>query len=385
MTVLTKPLSQVDATMFEKILRPFASLIKKNSNSLSVPVLDGAFKPNNLLEEAEVLVERAGLEDLAVNDKGQLFAACGSAVFAVSSDGEMSKLASFDQDVTALAVLNDNSMVVALGDKVITGVGTSSERITKEADGIRFVAVTALSVQKDGQVLVTDGSDKYPSSDWRRDLMSKNRKGRLIRLNPKTGKAQVLASGLAYAFGAYNTKENGILVSESWTHSISQVSTQGKSSTIIEHLPGYPCRFAACDDGGFWLTLFCSRTQLVEFVLKENDYRQEMMKTIPPEYWIAPSYGSGTDFLEPLQGGGVKQMGYLKPWAPPRSYGLLVRFGSDLTPEFSLHSRVGGKHHGICAAVQVKDTLYLLSKGAGRILKLSVAATRATLSGEDIE
>jgi hypothetical protein len=37
-----------------------------------------------------------------------------------------------------------------------------------------------------------------------------------------------------------------------------------------------------------------------------------------------------------------------------------------------MHSRVGGKHHGIVSVAQDGDDLYVLSKGSGRILKLSV-------------
>ncbi len=46
--------------------------------------------------------------------------------------------------------------------------------------------------------------------------------------------------------------------------------------------------------GGFWLSFFAVRTHLVEFVLREDDFRQEMMKTIPnPAYWISPALASG--------------------------------------------------------------------------------------------
>ena len=48
-----------------------------------------------------------------------------------------------------------------------------------------------------------------------------------------------------------------------------------------------------------------------------------------------------------------------------------------------MHSRVGGRNHGICAAAQVGNTLYALSKGSGRILKMSIPETRAALFGED--
>lgn len=350
--------------MFDALLNPFSALKKKSQNSLSVPIFDGAFKPNTLLDDADVLAERTGLEDLVASEQGKIFAACGMEVVELGTDGKLVQVGQFVQKVTALAILKDNSLVVALGDKVITGFGTDRERVTEQVGGARFVAVTALFVQADGKVLITDGSDKHPVSEWPRDLMSKNSKGRVARLDPETGETELLASGLAYAYGACETTTNGTLVSESWSHSISRIS-QGKEKTVIDRLPGYPSRFAASSDGGFWLTLFCSRTQLVEFVLKENDYRQEMMRTIAPEYWISPSYGSGADFLEPLQGGGVKQMGVLKPWAPPRSYGLLTHFNADLAPDFSLHSRVGGVNHGICAAAQVGDALYVLSKGAG--------------------
>lgn len=369
--------------MFDSLLSPFSALKKKGKNDLSVPIFDGAFRPNTLLDDAEVMAEHAGLEDLVANEQGKIFAACGPEIFELGSDRKLLQVAQFDQKVTALAIQKDNSLVVALGDKVITGFGTDRERVIEQVGGARLVAVTALFAKANGNVLVTDGSDQYPVADWPHDLMSKNSKGRVVSLDPETGDAELLASGLAYAYGACETAANGTLVSESWSHSISRVS-EGKARTVIDRLPGYPCRFAPSSEDGFWLTLFCSRTQLVEFVLKENDYRQEMMRTIAPDYWISPSYGSGADFLEPLQGGGVKQMGVLKPWAPPRSYGLLVRFNADLTPDFSLHSRVGGINHGICAAAQVGDSLYVLSKGAGRILRLSIGSTRATLSGEEM-
>jgi hypothetical protein len=44
---------------------------------------------------------------------------------------------------------------------------------------------------------------------------------------------------------------------------------------------------------------------------------------------------------------------------------------------------VGGHNHGICAAAQIGDTIYALSKGSGRIVQMSISATRATLFGKD--
>ena len=367
--------------MFNALLKTLASLGHRSDSSLSIPVFDGAFKPNNLLDKAKVFAEQPDLSDLAITGEGQLLVASGARVLALNDAGDATELATFDQPVTALCVLRDNRIVVGLGDKVVIGVGTQTEKTIDRADGKPMIAVTALYPQPDGGILVCDASDQFGCDDWAWDLMSKNRSGRLIRLDADTGVGRVLASRLAYAFGAYDDGKNGPLVSESWAHRVSQVT----GGHALDRLPGYPCRFAPSGDGGFWLTLFCSRTQLVEFVLKETDYRQEMMKTIAPKYWVAPSFGSGTDYLEPTQSGGVKQMGILKPWAPPRSYGLVVRFGADMSPLFSLHSRVGGLHHGITAVAELGDTLFVLSKGAGRILKVSVSETRATLFGGDAQ
>ena len=53
------------------------------------------------------------------------------------------------------------------------------------------------------------------------------------------------------------------------------------------------------------------------------------MAEIDPEYWIAPKLKSGQSFLEPMQGAHIKTMGVIKPWAPPRSYGLVIRLTRD--------------------------------------------------------
>ncbi len=119
--------------------------------------------------------------------------------------------------------------------------------------------------------------------------------------------------------------------------------------------------------------MFAARTQLIEFVLREPVLRRRMLAEVDPAYWIAPALNSGQSFLEPLQGAGVKQMGQLKPWAPPRSYGLVVRLDPKGLPLFSLHSRVGGIHHGIVAAAECGDRLYVLSRGSGRLLVLPLA------------
>ena len=69
-----------------------------------------------------------------------------------------------------------------------------------------------------------------------------------------------------------------------------------------------------------------------------------------------------------MQWGGLKALGIQKPWAPPRSYGLLVRINDEGDVVHSRHSRVGGQYHGITSACQTAQGLVIVSKGSGRVL-----------------
>lgn len=363
--------------MFNAVTSSISSIFNRRGSSLSVPILDGALKPNNLLEDAPVIVEREGLEDIVVGPDGKVYVACGNEVMTLAKDGKLRSFARYDEPITALAVMADGSRATGLGTSVVIEGGDADRAVIHNAEGRALNAVSALHATPDGSLLICDASASRPYAEWTYDLMEKGRSGRLLICDRSGRSPQSLASGLGYAFGALVDAQGRALVSESWRHQVVRVGESGGMEVAVPALAGYPARMAKAEGGGFWLTLFACRTQLVEFVLQENDYRREMMRTIEPRYWVAPALSSGVDFREPLQSGGVKQMGILKPWAPPRSYGLVVRLNDDFIPIYSLHSRVGGRNHGIVAIAQNGDDLYVLSKGAGRILHLSVAAIEA--------
>ena len=73
-----------------------------------------------------------------------------------------------------------------------------------------------------------------------------------------------------------------------------------------------------------------------------------------------------------MQGAHLKTMGVVKPWAPPRSYGLVIRLDGSFKPMFSLHSRVDGFNHGIVSAVESGGWLYMIAKGPRRVLRLPI-------------
>lgn len=351
-------------------------LLGRGDASITVPVFDGALKSNRLIEDADVVATFESPEDLA-GDGESLFVADGPRVLRV--DGRQpTEVARFEATVSALACLGDGSFAVAVDGREVRLVGGAhAGRRWDGAEGRRFTAVTAIAVAPGGRLLVTDGSRVEPYARWKHDLMSLGASGRVVELAPDDGAARELAGGLRYAFGTCAVNSEA-WVSESWRHRVVKVGAS--SRPVTDALPGYPSRMAAATGGDVWLTCFAPRTQLVEFVLREPRYRRRMMAEIDPAYWIAPSLSSGHTFLEPMQGAQLKVMGVVKPWAPPRSYGLVIRLTDAGLVRYSLHSRFDGRHHGIVAAVERDGALYLLAKGARRLLRVDIAAAERSLS-----
>lgn len=349
---------------------PIASFRGRGEASITVPTLDGAFRPNDLLETADLFAEHAGADTIVVAN-GQLLLSAGPAVLQITSGG--SKIvASFDSEVTALGA-DDTVIAVGLASGGVRIIGGKHDgTYINEVNGKSLTCPTALLLE--GSVLtIAEGSDRTPPTQWSRDLLERNARGRVVRVDLNSKEQKTLASKVAYANGLVKTSAGDLIISQSWQHCLSPVTNLQETGSPCHNLPGYPSRISAADDGGYWLTVFGMRTQLIEFVLREDQYRKRMLDTVAPEHWVAPSLVSQTNFLDPLQQGAVKKLGILKPWAPPRSYGLVVKLDPDFHPLFSLHSRVGGLRHGVTSAVELDGILYVVSKGAGQVVAVDLA------------
>lgn len=354
-------------------VRDFANrFLGRGDATITVPSFDGALKPNQKLESAETLLTCEAPEDLAV-DGSNLFIADGQRLMCLSG-GSASEVRSFEQPISALCALPDGGLAVALGGREVRVYASpSAEQPSVTFSDAAFNAVNALALAHDNTLIATDGSTTCGIDDWARDLLELNRTGRVFKLDPGSKSVTRLAQGFGYAFGACAHGKEAVLVSESWRHRLVLVAPGASPKVVLGHLPVYPSRLSKASSGGYWLTAFTARTQLVEFVLREPGYRRRMMAEIDPAYWVAPRLRSGRSFKEPMQGAHIKTMGVIKPWAPPRSYGLVIRLDADGRPLYSLHSRVDGINHGVVAAIEMGDDLVLIAKGPGRVLRLPLA------------
>ena len=330
--------------------------------SITMPPMDGALRPNDLLDSASPIQETPAPDCLAVTSRGVVVSS-GHALFALGrSDG--APVASLDAEISALAGLPDGGAAVGLVDGRIAFVGGERDGKVIPA-GRETRCITALAPGGGGALLVANGSGANAPGAWKRDLMEKNASGSVWRIALSDGGRQQLAGDLAYPYGLIEEADS-VVVSESWRSALTRlVPGGGRREAVLENLPAYPSRLSRGPDNAIWLALFAPRSQLIEFVLSEDRYRRRMIGEIDPDLWVAPCLRSGRSPLEPTQQGGVKQLGVLKPWSPNRSYGLVARLDHGYRPTASFHSRAHGRRHGVTSCLAMDGRLLFCAKGDG--------------------
>lgn len=365
-------------SLMQKIARSVDAVLGRGEAAVTVPPMDGALQPNQALENARELIKVRAPDNLVNTGTGILFSS-GEDVFSLNwSTGATTRRKHFDAPVSALAALPGEAWAAGLTNGEIRIVGGPTDgAVFTNVGNYRCHCPTALLAAPDGTLLVAEGSSVHRPQHWKHDLMSKGESGSVWRLNLAKDAATCLAARLAYPNALAFHSDGSVIVSESWRHRLLKLAPAGGSTVVLSGLPGYPARLAPATDGGYWLAVFAPRSQLIEFVLREDQFLSRMMAEIAEEHWVAPALSSGGDFREPLQGGAIKSMGVLKPWAPARSYGLLVKLDDRLFPAASFHSRADGHRHGITSSVEVDGQILITSKGGDAILSTpSVWLTR---------
>ncbi|MFC5738804.1 SMP-30/gluconolactonase/LRE family protein [Sinirhodobacter huangdaonensis] len=357
-------------------------LFHPNRDPHAVPVLDGAFSPNRLLEQAQpVSPVLEGADDFLV------LKAEGAPGFLVSvpeglvrlADGERSLFAATEAAAGAMAPRKEGGLFVALEGRGVLALDAAGRVLWQAAQvaGRPLRAVSALATGPDGRLYAADASQTHSVSDWKTDLMQAGApSGRIVALDPATGAGEELATGLAWPAGVCVSADGGQLwFSEAWTHRLWSLDLVGGTRRLItRNFTGYPGRIVA-QGAGFWISFFALRTELTEFVLSERAFCERMMAEVPRDLWIGPALNSRMAHLAPTQLGGIKKLGIEKAWAPPRSYGLAALFDAQGEGVASWHSRVGGPFHGITALRSTGGRVFALSKGEGVIVELPQTET----------
>ena len=346
----------------------------------TVPPMDGPLRPNSKLDAAPVLLDLADVDNLVVCGQ-RIVCSVGREIHTLAPTAgdsgyglSISRSRNMDKPVTSMAAGADLLAVAVEGEgiRIESPDGASSELIAIET--LNAHCVTAMAFADRSTLLVAVGSDRNPAHGWKRDLMTKTAAGSIWRIDIGTHTAVSIASGLAFPSGIIVSNDR-VFVSEAWRHRVLSMGVDGSRQQIaLGSLPAYPGRIAPASEGGFWLAMFAPRNPLVEFVLKEDEYRARMIETIDPDYWIAPALATGRSFLEPIQGGARKKLNMLKPWSPTWSTGLVVRCDKEMAMVRNYQSRADGDVHGVTSLCEVGDQLLVGARGSGKIVAIQELA-----------
>ncbi|WP_420965849.1 SMP-30/gluconolactonase/LRE family protein [Bradyrhizobium sp. B120] len=343
-----------------------------------IPVLDGAFSPNQRLDGARRLgaeIERP--DDIAFGQDGALYVSTGNSILRCTGDDfdKRAVLATLEGPVGGLASTPDGRLlacVSGVGLVALSPVGKIVAKLESVA-GERIACALSVTVAPDGAIYLTDGSRTNQADLWLTDLMqNRGPSGRLIACDASLGGASVRADKLAWPLGVVASSDgNEVWVAESWAHRLTAFPRAGgERRVIVKNYTGYPARLGRGADGEVWMAFLALRTQLTEFVLRERAFCKEMMRTVPSELWIGPVLDGRLNPREPTQIGRIKKLGIQKPWAPPRSYGLVARLDAKGMAVETLHSRVDGRVHGVTAVRPIGSRVLAVSKGRDCLVEL---------------
>lgn len=339
----------------------------------SVPPMDGAFTPNSLIEQGEMLLRRDDLVDALPLEDGRLVVAHGGGIEVVDLETRASTTIPLPGRATALAV-SGSTLCVGVAGRGVAWLSLDDLPAGAEVapGSTELKAVTALGFDGDGRLWVANGSREHSNAEWQRDLLLGGSTGYAGYFADDRSAFQLVADGLAWPAGIACADDGRIVVAESWKHRLVVVGN-GPPEILLTDLPGYPGAITV-SEGTLLLAVFAPRTRIVDFVMREPDYLRRMLEELEPQAWVAPMLRTTRHPIEQVQGGQLLVVGKIKPWAPSRSFGLLVELAPDWTPVASYHSRSDGTRHGITRGWRQAGLRYAVSAGTGEIICIETKA-----------
>lgn len=341
----------------------------------SIPPMERGLRPNNLLDTAEVLLDPGAFEpdDLVLPGTGGIWFSSGTGVYELK-DGAVRNVAELDGRVGALAH-RGTDVVAAVEGRGLVSVNESGAVDDLSADDALSRCVTDLTVLPEGSLLASVGSTEYGADGWARALVHRDRSGRLVRLGG--GRAEVVADRLAWPSGVASDPDGNVMLSLSLHHRIETRkvdSLKRVDRVVLGNLPLYPGRVRHTENG-WWIAAPYVRNRITALLLDEPELLSEMVATINQDEWFIPRLRSENPYTDPLQMGQLRTLGVVKPWAPPRSYGLAFRLDNDGRIAESFHSRVDGKCHGITGVVADGDRVIVAAQGFRSLLAIEEGST----------
>ena len=257
-----------------------------------IPVLDGAFSPNQRLDEARATRQRdraarrhgvrAGRRALRVERRHDLALHRSGLCRArrVRSPAGFGRRASPGRPTAACSLAS-----LASGLCALSSGGEIARHGWKRRAGEPIACPASVTVADDGTIYATEGSRANAPELWLADLMQNRApSGRLIACDPRWAPPACAPTDSPGHRGPSSrmtaAKSGSASRGRIGLTALSRSETvAGLSSRTTPAIPRASSRGAA---GDYWMAFFGLRTQLTEFVLRERAFCEAMMRTVPP-------------------------------------------------------------------------------------------------------
>ena len=188
----------------------------RGKHSIFVPVMDGALKPNEFLDNVKVIHKEEDIDNLVINRSTILFSG-KSSLFSMASMKKPKKIKSFSSDIIAMALNSSGSKIaVALADETVVILNSKT---LKEVFTFKEKCVTSMCFQQDTLVYTT-GSKNFSATQWQHDLLSNGSSGTVSANQLDGSDSKVILTELAWPTGLTFTGDSTFCISESWKHRI---------------------------------------------------------------------------------------------------------------------------------------------------------------------
>lgn len=162
-----------------------------------------------------------------------------------------------------------------------------------------------LAIARDGSIYFTSCTDIIPPLNamgfwdtyraWFLGLMQALPKGRLLKYDPKTKEAHVIAKGFYYANGvALSPDESFVVMAETDAIRAHKIWVKGpkagQAEVLIDRLPGMPDGVDASPTGGYWISLVAPAPPFKSLLL-QTGLRSPLVRALVA--WLPPKLRPG--------------------------------------------------------------------------------------------
>jgi len=284
------------------------------------PTLTGQYAQNTRLSPVQKLSLGDGHkpEDVALDADGKIYAGFEDGrIVVLQPDGTQPRVFA-DTHGRPLGLIFDPSgnLIVADAIKGLLSVNKSGEVkvLAVDADGEKFGCLNDLDVAADGTIYFTEASRKFPMTQFTNELLEHQGNGRLLALDPQTGKSRTLLRDLYFANGvAVSPDQSFVLVVETGKYEVRRFWLKGPQAghdeVFIDNLPGFPDGISSNGKDKFWLSLVSQRQALFDRLLPHPFLRKvlarlpKFLQPAPKRYSFVLGLDSQGKVVENLQNG----------------------------------------------------------------------------------